>query len=61
MVQFTIDMPRKCAGVPIRYHVLCEICGHQAVTTQITVGRREPKFVCSNCGDAEPIVERIPR
>lgn len=56
-----IDMPRKVAGVVVRYLVRCEICGHQVVTSQVRYGNRDPRFVCSHCGDAEPMVDVVRR
>lgn len=56
-----IDMPRKVAGLVVRYIVRCEICGHQGSVSAVVQGNRTPRFVCSSCGDAEPIVEIVRR
>lgn len=52
-----IDMPRKCGGTVIHYLVRCEVCGHQARVGAVVIGNRTPRFVCSSCGDCEPIVD----
>jgi hypothetical protein len=47
------------AGVPTKFLVKCEDCGHQAVVGVVVKCGREPSFYCSWCGCGEPLVERI--
>jgi hypothetical protein len=49
------DLEAMC-GVPTRYLVRCEACGHQGVVVYTMQGRRQPHFYCSQCGDSEPDV-----
>lgn len=52
------DLRSICGGVPIKYVIRCEECGHQAVVTVVVQGGRVPQFKCSWCGVGEPTVEQ---
>jgi transcription elongation factor Elf1 len=52
---------RRMSGVPTKYLIRCETCGHQAAVSVLVQGGRQPAFVCSYCGDREPCVDIVRR
>jgi uncharacterized Zn finger protein len=54
------DDARGNGGVPIKFVVKCEDCGHQAVVGVIVRHGIEPRFHCSVCGGRDPLVEKAP-
>lgn len=54
------ELRRICGGQPIKVLVRCEACGHQWVGGIIVKGGHMPGFVCSYCGDRDPMVDHLP-
>lgn len=53
------DLRSSCGGIPTKYLIRCEVCGHQAIIGVVVTKGRIPPFYCSWCNERDPVIERV--